>query len=90
MFQGGVIGANSGEEAARLGQAGGTSDPVLDTRRNISMSKGTLSPDRSNHRRMVSADECCVVRSRICKGQGSVRYSGSGEVRISRVRQERL
>ena len=33
------------------------------------MSRGTLSPERSSHRRIVSADECCVVRSRICKGQ---------------------
>ena len=31
------------------------------------MSRGTLSPERSNHRRIVSADECCVVRSRICR-----------------------
>jgi hypothetical protein len=68
VFHGGVTGANSGEEDTRLGQAEGTSDPVLATRRNISMSRGTLSPERSSHRRIVSADECCVVRSRICKG----------------------
>jgi len=65
VLHGGVIGVNSGEEAARLGQAEGTSDPVLATRRNISMSRGTVSPERSSHRRIVSADECCVVRSRI-------------------------
>lgn len=86
VFHGGIIGANSGEG---LGQVEGTSDPVLATRRNISMSRGTLSPERSSHRRIVSADECCVVRSRICRGQGSVRYIGSGEVRRSRVGCER-
>ena len=59
----------------------GTSNPRLATRRCISMSRGTLSPDHSSHRRIVSADECCVVRSRICKGQESVRYFGSGEAR---------
>ena len=40
------------------------------------MSRGTLSPERSSHRRMVSADECCVVRSRIYQRQGQV--SGIG------------
>ena len=90
VFHGGVIGANSGEEAARLGQVGGTSDPVLATRRNISMSRGTLSPERSSHRRIVSADECCVVRSRICRETRVRQIQGSGEARRSRVRQERL
>ena len=67
VLHGGVIGANSGEEAIRPEQVEGGSDPFLVTRRNISMSRGTFSPERSNHRRIVSADECCVVRSRICK-----------------------
>ena len=34
------------------------------------MSRGTVSPERSSHRRIVSADECCVVRSRICRDKG--------------------
>ena len=92
VLHGGVIGANNGEEATRLGQVEGTSDPVLATRRKISMSRGTLSPERSSHRRIVSAEECCVVKSRICKEgtRGPSDISGSGEVRRSRVRKERL
>ena len=56
------------------------------------MSRGTVSPERSNHRRIVSAEECCVVKSRICKEgtRGPSDISGSGEVRRSRVRKERL
>ena len=49
----------------------GTSNPRLATRRCISMSRGTLSPEHSSHRRIISADECCVVRSRISRGDKS-------------------
>ena len=37
------------------------------------MSRGTVRPERSSHRRMVSADEACVVTKRIYgKKAGSV------------------
>ena len=39
----------------------------LATRSTISMSKGTEDPDRSNQRRIVSADDWGVVIKRICK-----------------------
>lgn len=38
----------------------------LVTRRNISMSRGHVGPERSSHSRIVSAEDCWVVIKRIC------------------------
>lgn len=48
------------ERLARCGFGGATL-------RNISISKGTTSPDRSSHKRMVSGDAEGVVTSLICE-----------------------
>jgi hypothetical protein len=62
MKLGGDIGMK-GEGAESVGEEVGV---VGLTWRNISMSNGTCVPDRSNHRRIVSGDDCGVVTSRIC------------------------
>jgi len=59
---GGGLGEGDREDRLRLGENVAS---VPTTRRKISMSNGTTSPDRSIHSRIVSAEACGVVTSRI-------------------------
>lgn len=46
------------------------------TRRNISMSSGTVSPERSSHSLMVSAEAFCDVQRRTCVERSQYNIGG--------------
>lgn len=50
------------------------------------MSKGTVRPERSSHKRIVSAEEAWVVTRRICGGREVSRYGAAQ--RFSRAKKK--
>jgi len=50
--------ALAGDAEGRLNRVGTVSPGFVATRRMISISRGTESPERSSHKRMVSAEAC--------------------------------